>query len=386
MDIDTTTRLATTSRDGTRIAYWRTGQGPALVLVHGATADHSRWETVLPLLEPHVTVYAMDRRGRGSSGDAADYRIEEEGADVAAVVEAVADATGGPVDVLGHSYGGLCVLEAMTQTDRIRRAVLYEAGAGVPTEPGLADELAALLADGRREEVVIRLLTVAAGVPSDQLARMRALPSWPHRVAAAHTVVREVRAHDGYSLRPERFTAVTVPTLLLLGSDSPPSERESTARIAAALRGARVVTLEGQGHVAMLTAPELFAAEVLDFQRTVPRAAGSSEHEVRWGSDARSDEAYTLGVWRVKDGKQGEFVEAWKELGRLFRSLTHPPGEGTLVQSLDEPRQFYSFGPWRTLDDIHEMRRHPDVPSELGKLMDLCEEGRPGTFRVVARG
>jgi pimeloyl-ACP methyl ester carboxylesterase len=385
MDVQTATRLTTTSRDGTRIAYWRSGQGPALVLVHGATADHSRWETVLPLLEPHVTVYAMDRRGRGSSGDAADYRLEEEGADVAAVVEAVADATGGPVDVLGHSYGGLCVLEAMTQTGCIRRAVLYEAGAGVPTEPGLADELAALLADGRGEEVVIRLLTVAAGVPSDQLARMRALPSWPNRVAAAHTVVREVRAHDDYRLRPERFTALAVPTLLLLGSDSPPAEAESTARVAEALPGARVVTLEGQGHVAMLTAPELFTTEVLDFLRAAPRTAGGPEREASSGGGG-SDQFYTLGVWRVKNGKQDDFVEAWKGLGRVFRALPRPPGQGTLLQSLDEPRQFYSFGPWRTLDDIHGARRHPDVPSEIGKLMDLCEEGRPGTFRVVATG
>jgi pimeloyl-ACP methyl ester carboxylesterase len=265
MDVQAATWLATTSRDGTRIAYRHTGQGSALILVHGATADHTRWETVLPLFEPHVTVHAMDRRGRGLSGDAVDYGIEDEGADVAAVVEAVADATGGPVDVLGHSYGGLCVLEALALTDRIRRAVLYEAGAGVPTEPGLADRLAGLLADGRREAVVTELLTVAAGVAPDQLARMRMLPSWPNRVAAAHTVVREVRAHDSYRLRPERFASLTVPTLLLLGSDSPPGEAESTAVVAAALPGARVVTLEGQGHVAMLTAPEVFAAEVLSF-------------------------------------------------------------------------------------------------------------------------
>ena len=72
---------------------------------------------------------------------------------------------------------------------------------------------------------------------------------------------------------PSGSTAVTVPTLLLLGSDSPPPEAESTARVAAALSGARVVTLEGHGHVAMLTAPELFTAEVLDFLRAAPREA-----------------------------------------------------------------------------------------------------------------
>jgi len=99
-----------------------------------------------------------------------------------------------------------------------------------------------------------------------------------------------------------------------------------------------------------------------------------------------SDGVYTLGVWRVKDGKEGEFVEAWIGLGRHFRSLANPPGEGTLLQSLDEPQQFYSFGPWQRLDDIQEMRSHPDTPTEIGKLMELCEEGRPGTFRVVATG
>jgi hypothetical protein len=41
-------------------------------------------------------------------------------------------------------------------------------------------------------------------------------------------------------------------------------------------------------------------------------------------------------------------------------------------------------GQWRTLDDIQEMRSQPETPKETAKLMDLCEEGRPGTFRVVA--
>lgn len=99
-----------------------------------------------------------------------------------------------------------------------------------------------------------------------------------------------------------------------------------------------------------------------------------------------SDEVYTLAAWRVEQGREDEFVEAWKELGRFFRDLPHPPGEGTLLQSLDEPQQFYSFGPWRTLDDIHEMRGHPDTPKEMDKLTSLCDEARPGTFRVVATG
>jgi hypothetical protein len=47
-------------------------------------------------------------------------------------------------------------------------------------------------------------------------------------------------------------------------------------------------------------------------------------------------------------------------------------------------KHFYSFGPWRSLDDIQEMRSRPETTGEIGKLVELCEEGRPGTFRVVA--
>src|SRR5829696_608441 len=257
--------LATTrSGDGTRIAYWRSGRGPALVLVHGTTADHSRWERVLPLLEPRVTVHAMDRRGRGASGDQVGYSLELEAADVAAVVDDVAGAVGGPVDVLGHSYGAHCVLEAMLLTGRIRRAVLYEPAVFPMMPTSLTDELDDLLARGRREEVVVTLLRYV-GMSQEQLARSRSGPSWPARVATAHTIVREQRAEDGYRFRPQRFAALAVPTLLLAGSQTLPELAASTAALAAALPAARVVTLAGHGHVAMLTAPELFCAEVLAF-------------------------------------------------------------------------------------------------------------------------
>jgi hypothetical protein len=88
-DESTLTRVI--SRDGTEIAYWTTGDGPPLVLVHGTTADHTRWRPLLPYLEPHATVHAMDRRRRGGSGDRPDYELAREYEDVAAVVDAVAE-------------------------------------------------------------------------------------------------------------------------------------------------------------------------------------------------------------------------------------------------------------------------------------------------------
>src|SRR5918997_3847853 len=100
------------SKDGTTIAYRRSGEGPPLVLVHGTAGDHGRWRPVLPAFEERFAVYAIDRRGRGGSGDSEDYTIEREFEDVAAVVDSV----GEPALVLGHSYGALCALEAALLT------------------------------------------------------------------------------------------------------------------------------------------------------------------------------------------------------------------------------------------------------------------------------
>lgn len=256
-----------TSADGTPIAYFRSGTGPPLVLVHGTTADHTRWRPVLPLLEPQVTVHAMDRRGRGASGDGPHYSVAHEAADVAAVVDAVADATGAAVDLLGHSYGGVCALEAVALTAAVRRLVLYEPPVLAPERSAATDRIAELLAAGRRDEVVETFFREIARIPDDDLALLKSLPSWPARVAAAHTVVREERLGDRYTFDPARLASVTTPTLLLDGPASPPFLRDSTRAVGAALPHARTVVLAGQAHNAIESAPQLFAAEVLGFLR-----------------------------------------------------------------------------------------------------------------------
>ncbi|MBD0283128.1 MAG: alpha/beta fold hydrolase, partial [Thermoleophilaceae bacterium] len=119
------------SADGTPIAVWASGEGSPLVLVHGAAADHSRWAPVLPALAERFTVLAVDRRGRGGSGDADAYALEREFEDLAAVVEWAGEG----VNVLGHSYGGVCALEAALRTDRIRKLVLYEPPMGFLVSP-----------------------------------------------------------------------------------------------------------------------------------------------------------------------------------------------------------------------------------------------------------
>ena len=255
---------AITSKDGTAIAFSRSGTGPPLVLVHGTTADHTRWKPLLPQLEPRFTVYAVDRRGRGGSGDAPHYAIEREFDDIAAVVDAIDE----PVALLGHSYGAVCSLEASLRTRNLRKLVLYEPPirtAGPLYPPGTAQRLQALLDAGDRDGVVATFFAEVVRAPAEELRLLRTLPNWPARVAAAHTIPRELRINDDYHLDATRFTAMHVPTLLLLGGSSPPMFKAAIEAVAAALPHARVVVMPGQQHAAMNTAPDLFLREVLGF-------------------------------------------------------------------------------------------------------------------------
>jgi hypothetical protein len=95
-------------------------------------------------------------------------------------------------------------------------------------------------------------------------------------------------------------------------------------------------------------------------------------------------DVYTLGVWNVKPDRHGEFIAAWQALGKIFRGLTHPPsGKGTLVQSVQNPNLFYSFGPWESVDDIQAMREDREAQNGMRALRELCFEATPGTFHIV---
>jgi len=247
------------------LAYWRCGKGPPLVLVHGTAADHSRWGPVLPALEERFTVYAVDRRGRGGSSDSDDYAVEREFEDIAAVVNSL----GEPVNLLGHSYGGLVGLEAALLTRNVRKLVLYDPGIEVGGEEiyphEVVERLDALLEHGDRDGVVETTMREVAGLPPETVEYMRTLPVWQARVDAAHTIPRELRAVKAYRFDPERFGDLATPALMLAGSDSPVALRKAAETVDAALSGSRIVVMEGQGHSAMDTGTDLFTTEVLRF-------------------------------------------------------------------------------------------------------------------------
>lgn len=251
------------STDGTLIAFERSGDGPPLV-VPGVMTSSRRWP-VLPALGEHFTVYAVDRRGRGDSGDAKRYAIEREFEGVAAVV----DSLGREVNLLGHSFGGLCVLGATLVTTHIRRLVIYEPppppDLGVSELPaGLIDTLQALLDAGDRVGVVTTFLREALSLSPEEVETAKEWPTFPAMLAAAHTLPRELRASESYQLDLGQFKCVQVP-ILLLGRDSPGFAKASIKGWHAALPNSEIGVLPGQQHLAHYTAPDLFVRALQTF-------------------------------------------------------------------------------------------------------------------------
>jgi pimeloyl-ACP methyl ester carboxylesterase len=111
--------------DGVAIACETSGEGPPVVLVHGAGSARWSFDGVRPHLERRFTVITMDRRGRGDSADGREYALAREFEDVAAVVR---DA-GHEAMLVGHSYGGLVAAGAAAQLD-LPRLALYEPAMG----------------------------------------------------------------------------------------------------------------------------------------------------------------------------------------------------------------------------------------------------------------
>lgn len=254
------------SADGTLIAVEVAGEGPPLLLLSGGSADHHNWDHVTPLLATHFTTYGVDRRGRGRSDD----RSEPGGDDLAREVEdinAVIAHVGEPMHVLGHSGGAVCALEAALQGANVGALMLYEPPLDVsPTFPrGLADELQPSADAGDMEGVLVAFLRNGPRLPEAEITSMRASPSWQPRVADALRILREIRLVEAYRPDEMRLQQYDGAVLLLIGTATAAHTLAATDYLSDALRNTRVVTMQGEGHMAMHTAPDVLAREVASF-------------------------------------------------------------------------------------------------------------------------
>ena len=270
MATPTIERFTVESSDNAGISVMKSGTGPALLLVHGALLNATlSWAAVLPKLAGHFTVYAMDRRGRAPSGDAEDYSISLEARDIVRVIEAI----GRPVIVLAHSYGALVTLEALDDLKMdVAQLILYEppftlAPLGPEAEKIMLDMESALQSNDR-EKIATVFLRDQIGAPPERLAAFRSSPIWPIVLQIASTLPREARAVNTPRDLAERLKRCRIPTTMLLGSESPASLKESSIFVSETIPGSRLVMLEGQGHAAMMEAPDFFAGKIVELAQS----------------------------------------------------------------------------------------------------------------------
>ena len=242
--------LATvTSKDGTRIAYERSGSGPAVVLICGGSTDRGSLAGLAAVLSATNTVYNVDRRGRGDSGDTLPYAIEREIEDIAAVI----DATGGPAGLYGTSSGGaLTLLAAAALGDRVRKLAIWEAPYFV--DPALRPPLDTVeqyrkrLDAGHPEEAAEYFMTDVVRLPKEFVEFAKTQPFFAGQVKIAHTLVYDGLVMGDYLIPTEVAETVTSPTLVLAGGADFPPMIEAARALAAAIPNAEFGHLEGQGH------------------------------------------------------------------------------------------------------------------------------------------
>ena len=254
------------SKDGTAIAFDLSGEGPAVILVDGALCyrGFGPMGPLAALLRRCFTVFSYDRRGRGESSDTPPYAIEREVEDVEALIQEA----GGEAFVYGISSGAALALKAAASGLNIKKLAIYEPPFVIgkrdhrPPEDSSA-QLRELEASGRRGEAVEFFMTKMVGLPGEAVAPMRGTPVWTLLEATAPTLVYDATIMEENSwLLPRWVSSVKIPTLAMVGGESPGPMHQAVQAVADAVRGAQLRILEGQTHE---VAPEAMSAELEAF-------------------------------------------------------------------------------------------------------------------------
>ncbi|GGR48155.1 alpha/beta hydrolase [Streptomyces cinereoruber] len=260
-----------TSADGTEIAFEQSGRGPAVVLVASALADRTDTTKLAALLAQHFTVINYDRRGRGASGDANSYAPDREIEDIAALVEHV----GGSASLFGSSSGAVLALRAAAAGVNVDRLALYEppfvvaeGDDGPPKD--LAQQITALLAEGRHSDAVKYFMTRVQGMPGIAVFFMKLMPKiWTNLTKLASTLPYDIAVmgdtQQGKPLEAEEWKGVAVPTRVLTGAKSPTAFQRAALAVTEILSQADHRTLPGLNHGAVVMAPKKIAPQIIEF-------------------------------------------------------------------------------------------------------------------------
>ena len=252
------------SKDGTRIAYEKSGNGPAFILIDGAFCSKNFGPMVklAPVLSSHFTVFSYDRRARGDSGDTRPYHIQREIEDI----EALISKAGGSAAVFAISSGAILALRAAASGLNIKKLALLEPPF-VGNKKGRSartafQELSQLIADGRKEEACKFYLRKVIGLPAIIPFFLSFTKDWSKMKANANSLPYDAAICGDFSIPKELLHNVRIPSMVLASSKSPKSLRLPVKEIAELLPEGRQLTLKGSFHE---VPPEILVPALVEF-------------------------------------------------------------------------------------------------------------------------
>lgn len=248
-----------------RASFRAAGKGAGVVCLHSSASSSVQWRPLMEHLQERYFVLAPDFHGCGASPAWPDDRHLAL-ADEVKLVEPMFRAAGDRVHLVGHSYGGAVALRAaIEQPWRFRSLVLVEPVLFSllfeedPEQPGareiasVRDDTSAWVAAGKLEAAAGRFIDYWMGPGAWQRTPVKRRPS----LAGA---MRKVRAEWGACFDEptplEAFARLTVPTLFLVGAESPASARGVARLLSRTLPHVTVEVLPGAGHLAPITHPD----------------------------------------------------------------------------------------------------------------------------------
>ena len=236
------------SKDGTRIAYDREGEGPPVILICGGSVTRMADAPLAAELAGRFTVFNYDRRGRGDSGDTLPYVIDREIEDIDALIRA-AD---GEANVWGSSSGAVLGLRAAAAGLKMSKLALWEPPFipdGVPRPPDdQVEQYERMVAEDRRGDAVEYFMTKVVGMPAEFAANARTQPWWEATEAIAHTLAYDARIMGDYRIPPDLASSIHIPTLVVAGGADMPWMRDTAQALADASPNGEARFLDGQGH------------------------------------------------------------------------------------------------------------------------------------------
>ncbi len=254
---------------GLRIAFERKGEGPPLVLLHGALSDSRMWRRQLDELSDDFTVVAWDAPGCGHSADPPEaFHLPDYADCLAAFIEEIGLTR---PHVLGLSFGGGLALELYRRYSTIPRTLVlasaYAGWAGSLPSEAVEERLQKGLQQSELppEQVVQTWIPTlfSEAASADVIDETAAIMSQFHPVGMRAMLMAFAEADLN-----DMLSSIEVPTLLLYGDADQRSPPNVAEHLHAKIPTSRLAIMPGVGHLSNVEAPATFNAEVRNFLRS----------------------------------------------------------------------------------------------------------------------